>query len=315
MATDLINIDIDPMQVFSQGGGDILLKQIQEFVTSLDRDGTTVTGRDNIRSVARKIASTKTAIDKRGKEVKDEWKKKCDVIDAERRKIWDGLEKLHDEYRAPLTEFENIEKERVARHEAKIEKIKCMMITSGPSDVIKQAIQIIENEYYDYNFEDFKKIADEAFNTVKAELDKKLAVALKSEADERELAALRKEQEERQRQEREDQIKRDAEERMRAEMEAKAARERAELEDRAKKAEEAANRAALAERERIEEEKKREIEDAARREADINHKKEINNQAADDIQKAIAGQPFEDFGRIIVRSIALGQIRNVKINY
>lgn len=319
MATDLINIDIETTEVFAPGGADGLLVKIQDFVSSLDRDGSTVTGRDNIRSVARKIASTKNAIDKRGKEVKDEWKKKCDAIDAERRKIWDGLEKLHDEYRSPLTEFENAEKARVEKHEKKIEFIRNQIISSGSSVELQAVIDNIRAQYDGVDFEDFQKIADEAYTKVMATLSERLDATLKSEEDARELEALRKERAEKEAKEREESLIRDAEERTRRDMEAKAAKERADLEERTRKAEEAAQRATQAERDRIEADKKREADEIARREADINHKKEINNQAADDIDKIInewtSNSEVEDAGKAIVRAIALGQIRNVKINY
>ena len=52
----------------------------------------------------------KTAIDAMGKELKSEWKAKCDAIDLERRKIWDELESLQATVCQPLTDFENKEK-------------------------------------------------------------------------------------------------------------------------------------------------------------------------------------------------------------
>jgi len=52
-----------------------------------------------------------------GKELKSEWKAKCDSIDLERRKIWDELEALQATVRQPLTDFENKEKERIAAEE------------------------------------------------------------------------------------------------------------------------------------------------------------------------------------------------------
>ena len=74
MSQELMIVNLpNPVEIFKKGGSEEILKQIKEKVTSEVFDVSTEKGRDVIRSTARKIASSKTAIDAMGKELKSEW--------------------------------------------------------------------------------------------------------------------------------------------------------------------------------------------------------------------------------------------------
>ena len=72
-------------------------------------------GRDAIRTMARKVVSTKTAIDAEGKRLNEDARAQINAVDAARRKIWDELDALAKEVRKPLTEWETAEEARLER--------------------------------------------------------------------------------------------------------------------------------------------------------------------------------------------------------
>ena len=74
------------------------------------RDISTIEGRAAIASLAYKIARTKTGLDDMGKEVVADWKAKASMVDAERRRIRERCDALKDDFRQPLTEWEEAEK-------------------------------------------------------------------------------------------------------------------------------------------------------------------------------------------------------------
>lgn len=63
--------------------------------------------------MARKVASSKTAFDAHGKELKEQYTVITSKIDADRKLFRDQCDALRDEIRKPLTDWENLEKQRV----------------------------------------------------------------------------------------------------------------------------------------------------------------------------------------------------------
>ncbi len=74
MSNDITIITIqNPLQVFSTPNGlDSIIDKIEAEAKSIDRDISTEAGRDNIRSLAFKLAKSKTFLDKMGKELTEE---------------------------------------------------------------------------------------------------------------------------------------------------------------------------------------------------------------------------------------------------
>ena len=80
-------------------------------------------GQATCRSLAAKVASAKATLDKAGKAKKDEYTVYTKLIDQDRNFAKERLQKLQDEIRAPLTEIEEREKQRIATHEANLAAI------------------------------------------------------------------------------------------------------------------------------------------------------------------------------------------------
>ena len=353
MSQELMIVNLpNPVDIFKKGGSEEILKQIKEKVTSEVFDVSTEKGRDVIRSTARKIASSKTAIDAMGKELKSEWKAKCDSIDLERRKIWDELETLQATVRQPLTDFENKEKERIANHERELVVLAnwSNLGAGGTCQQAEENLVSLDGAYQSRNWEEFKARADAAYIEARGSLIASAHNLKKQEEERLELERLRREEDARKQKEREDAIAREAAEKAKKDAEEKAAKEKAALEaekaradqekiqaeERAKKAEQEAIRqaekaktdAAAAEEKRLADiEKARKEEDArqqkirddelaetAKREADIEHRREVNNKAAVDLSVAVSDLEA-DFCLRVIKAIAQGKITNVKIIY
>ena len=88
-------------QVFS---GDLesveaVLSEIETAARSIVPDVTTRKGRENIASVAAKVARSKTLLDGMGKDLVAGWKQQAAAVDAQRRTIRERLDALKAEVR------------------------------------------------------------------------------------------------------------------------------------------------------------------------------------------------------------------------
>src|SRR6266404_7527259 len=116
----LVIIDTDtltPATVFAPGGVEGILSKIETEVRAIERDISTEEGREAVKSLAYKVARSKTALDDMGKELVSGIKAQAATIDAERRTIRDRLDALKEEVRGPLTAWETAEAARVSKHE------------------------------------------------------------------------------------------------------------------------------------------------------------------------------------------------------
>lgn len=244
--------------VFVPGGVDVIYEKIKEEVRSFVPDISTPSGRQQITSMAYKVARSKTAIDEMGKGLVADWKKQSSTVDAERRKIWDKLDALKEEVRKPLTDWENADKARIEAHEQAIRDIEALLLfdfdptagtIQGRSDTLasRPARQ----------WEEFVQRASTTVMHVGKRLEDMHGVAVKREAERAELERLRAEQVAREQKERDDRIAAEAAEKARIEAEAVAKRA----------ADEAAARAE-AEQRRVEKEKADAIARADKAEAD-----------------------------------------------
>jgi hypothetical protein len=260
-STDLIVLDkLTPAAIFKPGGVDAILEKIKTEVRQTPIDISTKTGREHVASLAYKVARSKTALDKMGKDLGQEhyeaWKK----ITAERSKIEKELDALRDEVRKPLTDFENAEKARIAAHEAALIAIDAFTVFASPqstADEVAQRVLALAEFEPERNWQEFGRRAADALERAVSDLKAMHEAAKQREAEAAELARLRAEEVARQQKERDAKIAAEAAEKARAEAEQKAAREA-----------EAAARAAEAERLRVEQEKAAAIARAENAEAD-----------------------------------------------
>ena len=344
--TQLVTIDKSTaLEVFTTPGRiDPLLAKIRTEIDAFVPDLTTKSGRDNIASIAYRVARSKTYIDGIGKELVDKQKEIPKKIDATRKHIRDTLDAWRDEVRKPLTEWEAAEKERLdmVRYEMARMQAEVADRQPLPSDALVAKLEAMQAFVIDANlFEDATDAAANLKTMAVAALTDRVAEARKREDDAALLAQLmaekaardKQEQQERERRESEeaialqqkvlaDQVRREAEqaaavERAKADAAIRAAQEEAERKDLEHKlelaaAERRAQEAAEKVRRDAEDAKRREEQETAKREADRLHTGKINRAALDAL---MALGVTEELGKRVVGAIALGQIPNVSIRY
>lgn len=315
-----------------EGGTRALFERVSENARSVVFDMGVKKDRESLKSFAYSLARIKTTVDNHGKELVSGIKQQAAVIDADR-KFWrDNMELLQDEIRKPLTDFEQAEKDRVAKHENAILVIKehLQELSTLDSSYIANRIEHLENFDVDYTFEEYEEQAKLAkFETLET-LRKVLVEREKYEAEQAELERLRQAEILRQQQEREAQIAHEAAEKATREAEEKARfeaervqREKLEAEQREARlkaekeaAELRAVQAAENERKRIEAEQvakaEAERKAAAAREADVAHKKQICSEALKGLTDL--GVSAEQ-GKDILNAINKGLVPHVSIKF
>ena len=320
------------LEVFLEGKGiDELLAACEEKALTVTTDASTAKGRAEIKSMAYLVTRTKTAAESIRKALADEYKEKPKRIDANGKRLRDGLDALQARVRKPVDDWEAAEKARIEKHMGGIIAIKLRLECKDlDSAELTANIEWLEGMTIDESWEEFAADAQAAKDASLAKLYAFKAVALKQEAEAAELARLREEQAKRDQAEREAKIAKEAAEKATRDAEEKAAREKAESEARelrAKLAQEQAEREAQrakddAERkakEAVEVEKRRVgaeaarlREEDARREADKSNQFRVHSEAVGDLQaigieKALAIE--------IVYAVRDGKIRNLSLKY
>lgn len=259
---ELVTIEnINPLVLFTPKAMDPLLADITKKAEDFEADVSTAKGRDKIRSMANKVAGSKTFLDKLGKDLNDDARQQINATDAERRKMRDYLVVLKAKIRKPLTDWEEEEEERIAIHKANLE-----FLTDAAENIVwdvtpleslqKRLADVEASTMGDEDWEEFAGEAaeakDAAINAIKKAITKREA----KDAQDAEMERLRQEaeklerekheaEEQRQQKEHDDLIRKEAEE----------AQKRAGEERATKVAEEAeeARQAAIREKEEAEE--------------------------------------------------------------
>lgn len=127
MTTELIiSEDLTPAIFFDEGDKSVasIVYGIRKRAEVFKADVTTKKGQDSIRSFARKVASSKAAIDAVGKEAVDGWNKQVKEVNGKRKSAKEEMQSIQDMVRKPLTDFENAEKARVEAHSSGINQIR-----------------------------------------------------------------------------------------------------------------------------------------------------------------------------------------------
>jgi hypothetical protein len=333
---------VDIPALFEGGGCDPIVERLKKEAAKFKGDITTAKGRKEIASFARKFSSAKVYLDGLGKALSDEYRAKIAPINTERNKIEACCNELRDVIRKPLTDWEDAEKERVAKHEAAIQLINDQLEvdiedSSHARRVLDSAIGIVVDDA----FEEFELAATKAKAAVIEQLEAKFIVLQNKEREAAEAERLEKERLEKEQKDREETIAREAAEKATKEAEEKA---RVEAEEAERKVNEERERlekekleeklkAETAEREQLEAKerhkaeldakvketeerlKREEAEERAREEkkaANKAHRGKINRAA----KESLVAQGFDDDdAEKIVTVIAQGLIDNITINY
>lgn len=327
---------------------DPILAAIRKVVAEFQPDVTTAKGRKEIASMAYKVAQSKTYLDGIGKKLTEEYKEIPKKIDANRKKVRDELDRLKDEVRKPLTEWEEAENRRVQFLKDRINGIYMRGAQTQDSVQVGLSIKDIENIAIDESWQEFAAEAAQVKDKVLADLRICLEVCLKREAEQAELQRLREEAAKRESEERDRRIAEAAAEKARRDAEEKAARERAEAERKAKEERDAAERRELelklaaerAERERLEaieraerekqaaveaERRKQEEAERARLVEEARVKAEAERRAADEANRTRIHLEIRDYlmseglpqsnAAAVVSLLSTGSIPHVSVRY
>lgn len=335
MTNEISVIDkINAVEVFKDGGARKILDAIRNEVSGEVPDVTTKKGRDRIASLAYKVAKSKTALDSAGKSLADQLNAQLKPINSERKIIRDELDKLKDEVRKPLTDYENAETERVSSIKTRIQWFADICIIDGDgisSSKLSERLASVSLVDIDDSFQEFKSDAVLAKNSATEFLTLTIARTEELEAEKAELERLRKESEEREKAEREKQIAEEAAAKAASEAQEAAAKEKARHEQLIKEAAEreekmkqdaiqakvdsdaAIERARLQEIARQVAEKEQAERERAAREADIENQRAVNNSAVSSLI-SVSGIT-EDQAKQIVSAIAKGFVNRVSISY
>lgn len=268
-------------------------------------DMTIEADRDKVRSLAFQIAKTKTGLDSLGKEFVAGEKKKIAVIDGRRGALWDALEQLQHKVRKPLTDYENAEKERLRGHQDAIEKMRNLMVFM--IDASSRDIEERLKELQQVSARDFQEFAAQAAtvrDAVQERLGEKLAAAIKAEQDAADLERLRAQEAERKKQQEIDNLAAEKAKKMIQEG-ALVSPPPAPAPAPAAASTQPTTRGAV-----------------GRADPDLEHKRKINRQIVEWFKNELAAyvvegqkKDFEDLAQSIVRAMAKGEIKNVKIEY
>lgn len=234
--------------IYVAGGLQQFISLVKGEVEGEVPDLTTRKGRERIASLAAKVSKSKTAVEKPGRDYLRRLKEMPKVVEAELREFVTEMDKLRDETRRPLTEWEQAEAARIARHEQGVAAIKAEGTELGLLDAEDLLARIgrVEGVTLGPDWEEFAAEAGQVKDQVLAALREALAARQKYDAEQAELARLRRAEEERAEQ---DRIRAAQEAAVEAERQRVAQEQQAEREAAARREQELIEQAAAQERE------------------------------------------------------------------
>ena len=257
------------LTTFVGDGLDPIIQKIKDEVNSFVPDLSTEKGRTEIASLAYKVSTSKTYLDKLGKDLSTPWSTKVKAVNESRKKMREELDALRDSVRKPLTDYEDAEKNRienVKNNLLEIRGFKDIDVTDFCAKEIEELISKLNGIAIHGLFAEFEERALEDKAESLASLSNKLEKQVAFEEQQAENARLKKEAEEREQKEKEEKIAREAKE----------------------KAEKEAAEKARLEKERVEKEKKDAEEKAAKEKAEaIEAKEKAEREAVEREAKAI----------------------------
>lgn len=281
--TDLTVIEIKPDQapaLYRSGGLSDFLEQIREMAKEVP-DVTTKKGRDRIGSLARAVGSSKTAIEKPGREYLKRLKEAVKPAEEELRVFTRECDAIRDAILKPRDEWE-AEQERIkaeeamnALHAEALEmniKFDHELAAKFEAD---HEMALLMNDAFDRDREERLRLAEQAQRERDERLKQEAAEQARRDAEAKHKAEI----EAAARREAEEKARAEAAERQRIEAEQRAAREKQEAEARAEREKSAAVEAERLKAKQAEEarlaEEKRKADEQAKREADVKHRKTV----------------------------------------
>ncbi|MDW2743669.1 hypothetical protein [Atlantibacter subterraneus] len=318
--SELAIIEIKPEQapaLYSAGGLNGFLEQIREMAKEVP-DVTTKKGRDRIGSLARAVGSSKTAIEKPGREYLKRLKEAVKPAEEELRMFTRECDAIRDAILKPRDEWE-AEQERIAAenqmnawHEEALEMNVDHDRRFAARIESDHEIALMMNEKHDRDREEARAEAERKRIAHEEELKRQAAEQARRDAE----AAAQRDREEAARREAELKAAAERAERERIETQQRAEREKKEA---AERAERDKQEAIAAERRRQEEseaarqaEAKRIADEEAKRSADKEHRRTINRKVIADL---VAQGIEESVAKDVVCAVATNKIEFLTINY
>jgi hypothetical protein len=327
--------ELNVEQVYTAGGLDPILERIKSQVDGFTPNIDTATGRKEVASLAHKVARSKVLLDDLGKNLVSGWKQKAKVVDNERKRMRDFLDNLKDEVRQPLTEWENTEKERIARLEWIIDETKSAGESTlanylqFPLEAMVARLKEIKTIAIDESFAEYSSAMAQTKDKAISQMEQAIAQREKHDAEQAELARLRQEAAEREAKEREERIRQEAADKARKEAEEKARieaerierekqdaiRRQVEAERREKEAAERAERDRIAAEERAKIEKEIAVRDAEHRALEEAARKENERLAKEKAEREEAERKAANKKhRAKINAVAAESLMDIGIN-
>lgn len=179
-----------------EGGVKELYEEIEKQARSIVPDMTTPKGRDAIKSLAYKIAQSRTLVDKTGKALGADAKAVVDALNADRKFFCDKSEELQKEIRKPVTDWENKESLRILNHKTALSLIVnlsgSLPLHTTSAEMYELNIKRIDVEIGD-DWDEFKDAAIKARDESLIALRGLLAERVRLDLAEAELIRLREE--------------------------------------------------------------------------------------------------------------------------
>lgn len=191
-----ITLDNAPA-IYKTGGLAPYFEHIKSQVINEVPDLSTVAGQKRIASLAAQVSRSKTAVEKIGRDYLRDLKAMPKLIEAELKAFVENCDKLRDEVRAPLTEMEKREAERMAHHRNWIEsysrRADSLINAEASTGDVENLVKMFDAELMnDEVCEEFITQYFDAKANAIAKLRAYYAGKKKQEAMEAELAELRK---------------------------------------------------------------------------------------------------------------------------
>lgn len=212
-----------------------ILGKLAAKVTAHEPDVSTPRGRREIASLAAEVASSKMDLIRLGKGLTETWRKSTAAVNAECKALEERLDTLKVQVRAPLTEFEDRDRRRIARHEAALADMAEVASTADDPTATVTNIETAQVDLAiarDLEWEEFAARSARAYREGLGRLDTAKAAIQAREAAAAEAARLQAERDEQARHEaariqaeREARIAEEAADRARQEVERRAAAE------------------------------------------------------------------------------------------
>ncbi|HBB9913005.1 TPA: hypothetical protein ACHS94_005189 [Citrobacter freundii] len=281
--TDLTVIEIKPEQapaLYSAGGLNNFLEQIRELAKEVP-DVTTKKGRDRIGSLARMVGSSKTAIEKPGREYLKRLKEAVKPAEEELRVFTRECDAIRDAILKPRDEWE-AEQERIKAEEAMNALHAEALVMNEEFDRQLAArieadheMALLMNDKFDRDREEQRRLAEQVQREHEERIKREAAEQARRDAEAKHKAEI----EAAARREAEEKARAELAERQRIEAEQRAAREKQEAEAQAEREKAAAVEAERLKAKQAEDarlaEQKRIADEQAKREADVKHRKTV----------------------------------------